>query len=486
MSEVTELENTVIKESMSLRLSIKRVVKVISLAMGIIDIGDIIKLQNTVKLLLDSSSSKSSYSTTVMSEDGTKLYGVMFYGKSRRINGDCFFCSYSKMKSILKYRLFSITVVDKSKVDVIKNEFNKWFDKFLGSMEGLFDEYQQQKDIDISFNCCGKRKINDSLNQPVSVSVAMTSIPQSIVSIDFDKIKIMIGNHAESIFKNNKSLWKWYLYAKLDDNRFKKYIKSIHIFLHETFENPIHILSFDKDITYKSPNFEGWGVFDIRVKIFWNNILSNGNDYSECNYRLNFNSINNKIYKFNVKGRETLTYCTKLCYKHTISKFYNSSVFEKYGFKKNDEILEIDKKSIKFMDNDQLINMLESKYGEYIITILTCEDEEDYDPKGKYCLVKKNIIVTRKEKDRINIEINSQSNNYIKVPIDYDRPTNNIEENTKTDDSNTKTDGSNTKTDDTNTIQKISKKIKKKGDYLEHLKKSVKTYPIKLSDIKII
>ena len=160
MQRVKELSNTIVKESISLDVSIKRIMKVVSLAMGVVNIDDIANIGDTVNLLVDKCCTNPSYSSIDLNEEGTQLYGIMFYGKTLSINGDCFFCKFKKYKTIFKYRLFSITVSknNQSQIEKIKNEFDKWFEKFTNGIENLFDDYQEEKNrtIDFSFGCCKK------------------------------------------------------------------------------------------------------------------------------------------------------------------------------------------------------------------------------------------------------------------------------------------------------------------------------------------
>ena len=94
MQRVKELSNTIVKESISLDVSIKRIMKVVSLAMGVVNIDDIINIGDTVNLLVDKCCTNPSYSSIDLNEEGTQLYGIMFYGKTLSINGDCFFCKF--------------------------------------------------------------------------------------------------------------------------------------------------------------------------------------------------------------------------------------------------------------------------------------------------------------------------------------------------------------------------------------------------------
>ena len=101
--------------------------------MGVVNISDIINVGDTVNLLVDKCYFNPSFSYIDLNEEGTQLYGVMFYGKTLSINGDCFFCKFKKYKTIFKYRLFSITVSknNQSQIEKIKNEFDKWFENLL-------------------------------------------------------------------------------------------------------------------------------------------------------------------------------------------------------------------------------------------------------------------------------------------------------------------------------------------------------------------
>ena len=78
-----------------------------------------------------------------------------------------------------------------------------------------------------------------------------------------DANTIVIGNTATKI--DNQS-WKWTVFV----NHTTKDIKDITMYLHPTFNPNINRLEKNKNGNFQSESFTGWGTFEIRVEIQWN------------------------------------------------------------------------------------------------------------------------------------------------------------------------------------------------------------------------
>lgn len=519
MQRVKELSNTIVKESISLDVSVRRIMKVVSLAMGVVNISDIINVGDTVNLLVDKCCTNPSFSYIDLNEEGTQLYGVMFYGKTLSINGDCFFCKFKKYKTIFKYRLFSITVSknNQSQIEKIKNEFDKWFEKFTNGIENLFDNYQEEKNrtIDFSFSCCKKNLSIEDLSEEEDSSEPLSNNIQSENPFDmqdfgfvteekldkpeFRKIDILIGNNAESVFKNDRKMWDWCLYVKVNPEDIK-YIKYIKIFLHETFKNPIHRLKLDSDNVFKSKIFNGWGVFVVDIKIFWNDVKCEDLNFSECKYKLNFNSITNSQYSFIVSRPQKEYYKKRICYKHVVKLVYPDSIFDKSNLRVGDEILFINNNDVKFLDNDAILDLIQSLHEEYPITILRHVDSW----KAKESIEKKTVLVKRLCKENIKLDIDSLESRYDMIPetnVDKEKFTENVDllDNTN----NNLQELADFQVNDyrSQTLKKkinifndvddivVTKAIKKKKknkknqDLIDHLKRGVKDYELDLNKL---
>ena len=99
---------------------------------------------------------------------------------------------------------------------------------------------------------------------------------------------------------------------------------------------------------FKSKTFNGWGVFVVDIKIFWNDVKCEDLNFSECKYKLNFNSITNSQYSFIVSRPQKEYYKKRICYKHVVKLVYPDSIFDKSNLRVGDEMVLLIIKMLNF------------------------------------------------------------------------------------------------------------------------------------------
>ena len=81
------------------------------------------------------------------------------------------------------------------------------------------------------------------------------------------KLKFQFGNsHHQSTDKNNKSVHTWTVFFKLPNDEIQKYVEKVEFVLHPSYFKPNEIVV--KEAPF-SVTREGWGVFNVPIKIFW-------------------------------------------------------------------------------------------------------------------------------------------------------------------------------------------------------------------------
>lgn len=165
---VSEFRNTIHKKGASIQIALNKIIPLVKVALGEISgLSALIKdLDGTIELACSSTENYNSYKKMKVSDDGTKLLGVLFLGKVNEITTSCIGIKSNAYSVMLSIKLYSIEINNKDHIETLKEIFNKRFDDIIDNVDSEFEQFEKEKQKR-SIGICGapapnNRRINKS------------------------------------------------------------------------------------------------------------------------------------------------------------------------------------------------------------------------------------------------------------------------------------------------------------------------------------
>mmetsp|Transcript_5022 Transcript_5022/g.11954 ORF Transcript_5022/g.11954 Transcript_5022/m.11954 type:complete len:531 (+) Transcript_5022:158-1750(+) len=102
------------------------------------------------------------------------------------------------------------------------------------------------------------------------------------------QIPLVIGNIATEVDSAaDGNCWSWSAFLRA--GKFAALIKQVNFNLHPTFRNPIvKVVEADNSGCFKTPKHQGWGVFEVKIEVYWNSSAIAAPVVSEFVHMLDF------------------------------------------------------------------------------------------------------------------------------------------------------------------------------------------------------
>lgn len=157
---VSEFCNTIIKKGASVEAALRKIIPLVKVAMGeFTGLSNLVNdLDGTIELACSSSDNYNSYKKMKVSEDGTRLLGVLFVGKTNECTTSCIGIKSNIYSIFLSIKLYSIKIKDTDHIESLQEMFGKRFDDIIDNVDQEFNEFEFNKKKEKSRGICGARE----------------------------------------------------------------------------------------------------------------------------------------------------------------------------------------------------------------------------------------------------------------------------------------------------------------------------------------